>query len=58
MDLLRARAISRYEDDGMRAVYECQTCCRDYEGVFDPYDLPDTIPCTYGCPDEEGDDES
>ena len=54
MDRIGARAISRDPDDGVRAMYECQTCYRGYVGNFDPWHLPDTIPCTYGCPDEEG----
>ncbi|WP_432789278.1 hypothetical protein QYM46_13140 [Brevibacterium sp. K11IcPPYGO002] len=56
MDLLRARAISRDPDDGVQAVYECQSCYRTYEGNFDPWHLADTIPCTYGCPEEEDDE--
>lgn len=58
MDCISARPVSRYEDDGMQCVYECQTCYRTYEGVFDAYDNRDTIPCAYGCSDEEGGDES
>lgn len=59
MELLRARPVSRHEDDGVRAVYECQSCYRTYEGVFDPYDTPDKIPCTSGCGgDEEEEGES
>lgn len=56
MELLSARPISRHEDDGMRCVYECQACYRTYEGTFDAYDDRDTIPCAYGCPDEEQDE--
>lgn len=56
MDRIGARAISRDPDDGVRAMYECQSCYRGYVGIFDPWHLPDTVPCTYGCPDE-GDDE-
>lgn len=56
MNLLTSRPISRDPDDGVRAVYECQNCYETYEGIFDPYDLHDEIPCTRGCPDEEEDE--
>lgn len=56
MNLLSSRPISRDPDDGEQRVYECQSCYRDYEGIFDPYDRQDEIPCTYGCSDEEEDE--
>lgn len=56
MELLRSRPVSRDPDDGEQRVYECQSCYRGYEGVFDPCDLRDEIPCTYGCSGEEGDE--
>ncbi len=55
MELLGARPIGRHIDDGERRVYECQSCYRTYEGIFDPDDNRNTIPCAFGCWDEEED---
>lgn len=47
MDLLRARPVSRNEDDGVNAVYECQACLAIDNRITDPYDIPDHIRCSH-----------
>lgn len=59
MDLLRARPVSRNEDDGMNAVYECQACLAVDNRITDPYDIPDHIRCSHcGYYKDEEEDES
>ena len=57
MNLLRSRPVTHDPDDGMRATYECQFCLLTYEGIFDPYDVPDEIPCVRGCWGDEDEEE-
>lgn len=38
MELLRSRPVSRDEDDGEHATYECQACLHEatFSGVYNP----------------------
>lgn len=56
MDLLRARPVSRNEDDGLRTTYECQACLEVTTYITDPYDTKEHVACPR-CGYQEGADE-